>query len=117
MKKLLIYTWMLCLFAGCKRGNHQVVLLKNQSRESVCFIVTENDILKNPDEIARLRTQGSIGQIDTDFENEELAKRARYSMFRNGVERDSMAVVLTSESAGVFLNSITIEGIIDNRYK
>lgn len=49
------------------------------------------------------------------IENDSL-KVIKKNLYRNLVERDSVGILLSSESVGIFVNAVTIQQIIEDRY-
>lgn len=115
--------WIICIyfllaFAGCKRGNPQVVALRNLSSENLYFLISENKVLTNTNEIARIRpiTSNPFSEIKVEYEDKEQAESIKYNLHRYLIEKDSLTILLSSESAGTFVNAITIQSIIKDRY-
>lgn len=118
MMRLLFFISILFFFASCKRGNRQVIELRNSSLENVYFLISENKVLSNLNEIARIRPiiSRSIEEINIEYEDKEQAESTKNNLFQYRIERDSIAILLSSESAGIFINSITIKRIITDRF-
>ena len=110
--------YFLLAFAGCKRGNHQVIALRNLSSETIYFLISDNKVLTNTNEIAKVRPIASdpFSEIKAEYEDKELAESIRHNLYRYRIERDSVGTILTSESAEFFANAITVKEIIENRY-
>lgn len=118
MMRLLIFICFLIVFASCKRGNHQVVELRNLSSENIYFLISKNKVLTSPNEVAKVRpiTSGSIADVKVQHEDKEQAKSIKQNLYRYQIEKDSTELILSSESSGIFVNSISIQSIINDRY-
>lgn len=110
--------YFLLAFMGCKRGNYQVIALRNLSSETIYFLISENKVLTNTNEIAKIRpiTSNPFSEIKVEYEDKEQAASIRHNLYRYRIERDSSGIILTSESAEIFNNSVSVQRIIKNRY-
>lgn len=122
MKRLLTYFCLLLLLLSCKRGTYQVIELRNSSLEAVYFLLSEDKILSNPNDIAKIRPATSlpiskIKDSDIEYEDMDTEERIKQNLYRYRIERGSTETLLTSESAGIFVNAISVESIIKDRYK
>lgn len=118
MMRLLIFICLLIVFVNCKRGNHQVVELRNSSSENIYFLVSKNKILTSPNEVAKVRpiTSGSIEDVKAQHEDKEQEKSNKQNLYRYQIERDCVETILSSESAEIFVNAISLQSIINDRY-
>lgn len=106
---------------GCKRATHQVVELRNSSSEAIYFLISQNKTLSSSNDIAKIRpmTSKSISEIqnrDVEYEDKEIAESVKQNLYKHRIERDSIEILLTSESAGIFVDAISIRSIIKDRY-
>ncbi len=121
MTRLLIYICSCILLMGCKRGTHQVVELRNSSSEAIYFLISQNKTLSSSNDIAKIRpvTPKSISEIqnrDVEYEDKEIAESVKQNLYKHRIERDSIEILLTSESAGIFVEAISVGSIIKDRY-
>lgn len=96
------------VFTGCKRRGQQIITLRNLSSENICFLISEKTILSDPNEIAKVRPMV--------VEDKEVANDIRDYSHRYQIERDSLGIIMTSESAELFVNIVPIQSIINDRY-
>src|SRR5690606_5179020 len=106
MTRLLIYICSCILLMGCKRATHQVVELRNSSSEAIYFLISQNKTLSSSNDIAKIRpmTSKSISEIqnrDVEYEDKEIAESVKQNLYKHRIERDSIEILLTSESAGI----------------
>lgn len=85
-----------------------MITLRNSSSENIYFIVSENGVLSDPNEVAKVRPLM--------VEDMEVAAHIRGYSHRYQIERDSLGTIMTSESAEIFANTVPIQSIIKNRY-
>lgn len=118
MSRLLIFICFTIIFASCRRGNYQVIALRNLSSETIYFLVSENKVLTNTNEIAKVRPiiSNPFSEIKVEYEDKDQAESIRHNLYRYRIERDSVGTILTSESAEIFVNAISIQSIIKDRY-
>jgi len=106
-----------CLLTGlvsCKRGMHQQVRLKNASSETVYFVISPDSILSNPNDISRIRpitTKSDYSKISKD--QDSIWKE---TLYRNRIEKGKSGILLSSESAEIFVDAISVKGIVNDRY-
>lgn len=108
----------LFVFVACKTGNHQMILLKNLSSEDIFFLISKDKVLKNTDDIAGIRPKipWQLVETKTNQDDKEEVESTKQSLFRYLVEKDSLGVILTSGSAEIFLDAVTIKSIIKDRF-
>ncbi|MEJ7645975.1 MAG: hypothetical protein WKF87_15375 [Chryseolinea sp.] len=118
MSRLLIFIVSIIAFASCKRGDQQIISLKNLSPENIYFLISDNKVLKNANELAKVRpiTSNPFSEIKVEYAEKEQAESIRHNLYRYRIEVDSAGTILTSESAGIFVNAISIQNIIKDRY-
>ncbi|MCW5910033.1 MAG: hypothetical protein KIT62_03105 [Cyclobacteriaceae bacterium] len=120
MTRLLIFVFISIILLSCRKGIHQEIAIKNLSLGNVYFLISENEILSNPDEMASIRPKTSAPDSLMDiayFKDRETAEMIKESLYRNRIERDSLVTILSSESAGIFIDAVSIQRIINDRYK
>jgi hypothetical protein len=110
MKLLVIFSSCFLLFA-CERNSHQAVVMKNWSSETIYFILSANEEIVDPYEIANLRSM-ILAPRTLKMRVEEMYEKLE----RFRIPAGNSAMILSSESAGIFVNAITIKSIIEDRY-
>lgn len=113
--KSIFYLFFLLLFAGCKRGNRQEILLRNLSSEDIYFLLSKNQLLTDPNDITNIRPKVAWRLDDVKMDQNE-AKSTKLSLYRNLIQRDSLEVILTSGSMAIFVDAVTIQSIIKDRF-
>lgn len=110
-----IFVFSISILFGCKRGPQGVVALKNASQENVYFIVSASPVLNDHDVSMARPVKRNPGVVDSAGKS-ELDAAARWNLYRYLVEKDSTRSIVLSESAGIFVNSISVASIIEDRY-
>ena len=95
-------------FVSCKRGERQIITLRNSSLENIYFLVSGNSILSDPNEIGDIRP---IIVQDT-----EVANSIKGYSHRHQIAKDSLKIIINSESAEIFTDIVSIQSIIKDRY-
>lgn len=113
--KSIFYLFFLLLFAGCKRGNRQEILLRNLSSEDIYFLLSKNQLLTDPNDITNIRPK-VVWKLDDVKMDQKEAKSTKLSLYRNLIQRDSLEVILTSGSMAIFVDGVTIQSIIKDRF-
>lgn len=115
--KTWLYIFFLLGLVSCKQRNHQIIELKNSSSGNIYFLISKNSTPVS-DEIQKIRpiSASPISDLKVmSIENDSL-KVIKKNLYRNLVERDSVGILLSSESVGIFVNAVTIQQIIEDRY-
>jgi hypothetical protein len=96
------------LLICCRTNPHQVVAIRNLSSQPIYFLVSKNTI-PTEYEIANIRpiTSDLNKYLDENFEN---------SLCRYRIKKNESAIVISSESAGIFVDAISLQEILKNRY-
>ena len=118
MTRMLILFCVIAL-VSCKHGRHQQVQLKNVSEETVYFVTSADSILSNPNDINRIRPvtfESDLSSIGDTALKRRDQDRIEQNLYRYRVERGDSAIILSSESAEIFVDAISIRSIIRNRY-
>lgn len=112
-----------CLLAGlvsCKPGRHQQVQLENASSETIYFVISPDSILSNPNDIWRIRpitAESDLSRIsDITFKEDQDSVSIKHNLYRYRIEKGTSAIMLSSESAEFFVDAISIQRIINDRY-
>jgi hypothetical protein len=112
-----------CLLAGlvsCRRGTHQQVQLKNASSETIYFVISSDSILSNPNDIWSIRpitAESDLSKIsDMTFREDQDSIRSKHNLYRYRIEDGGSAIMLSSESAEIFVDAVSIQSIINHRY-
>lgn len=122
MKKWLIGLIVITLATSCRRGIHQTVDLKNSSSESIYYLISKNTV-PHTDEIESIRPRSY--ESSGSEKNQNPAKNAEDSLMRMRIEQNlyrfriksnDSATILSSESAEVFVDVVSIQSIIRDRY-
>jgi hypothetical protein len=118
MTRLLIFIGFITVLAGCKRGNHQVIALRNLSSENIYSLISENKVLTDPNEVSKVRpiTSDPFSEIKVEYEDKEQAERIKYNLYRYRIEKDSLETLLTSGVVGIFVDANSIQNLIKDRY-
>ncbi len=118
MSRQLIFVFLTISFVSCKRSKLQIITLRNLSSETIYFLISRDSVVTNTNEIAKVRpiTSDPFSEIKVEYEDKELAERIGHNLYRYRIERDSVGIILTSESAGIFVNAVRVMEIIRNRY-
>jgi hypothetical protein len=123
MKKWLIGLMIFIFATHCKRGTHQTIELKNSSSESVYYLISKN-IEPDENEISKIRpaayesfteNKKDHGHAKSD-EDSTMRMRIKQNLYRYRIERNASAIILSSESAEIYVNIISIQSIIKDRY-
>lgn len=109
MKWFFICFLIVCV--GCKRGEKQRIEVRNLSSQNVYFALSKNNNLSSND-IAFIRP---INSVSVEQLNNENSDNKRY-FYPYLIEKDSLTTIISSESAGIFVNKITIQSIINDRF-
>jgi len=106
-----------CLVAGlvnCGRGRHQQVQLKNASSETVYFVISPDSILSNPNDILRIRP--ITAKSDYSRINKDQDSIWKETLYRYRIEKGNSGILLSSESAEIFVDAISVKRIINDQY-
>lgn len=125
MKRLIIILIIVTSVVGCKRGPHQVILLKNSSADTIYYILSEDSTLTNLREIADVRpiTSQSLSSFEKELKNintknqqEDSLERYKNALYRYRIGKGEVVVLISSESAEIFVDATSIQNIIKHRY-
>jgi hypothetical protein len=106
-----------CLLAGlvsCKRGKHQLLQLKNASAETIYFVISPDSILSNPNDIWGIRPKSAKSDLSRISEDQDSIRKQ--ILYRYRIAKGESEIMLTSGSAEIFVDAISIQSIINNRY-
>lgn len=100
----------LVVFSSCGGRNPQAIFLQNSSDENVYFILSSDSLNPSEEEISSIRPSSYLGydeSVDDQFRD----------LYRNLLPKGAVLPIITSESSEVFVNSVSIQSIIRNRYQ
>ena len=108
---------LLSIAVCCGKNQYQMIKMRNRSLEPVYFLISSN-VVPKVYEIARIRpiTSSQIDEIKIEHADKEQTESIKHNLYRYLIEKDSMETLLTSESAGIFVNAISLQDIIRDRY-
>jgi hypothetical protein len=114
----LAYCCLVLSLFSCKRGDHQTILLRNLSDESIYFILSDSSGSIDATKIEQVRPKSSIPINDNneDFDRQGEYQRLKNSLYRYLIEKDSSEILLTSESVSIFIDAISLKEIITDRF-
>lgn len=95
---------------SCGGRNPQAIFLQNASDENVYFILSSDSLNPSEEEISSIRPSSYLGydeSVDDQFRD----------LYRNLIPKGAVLPIITSESSEVFVNSVSIQSIIRNRYQ
>jgi hypothetical protein len=100
----------LVVFSSCGGRNPQAIFLQNSSDENVYFVISSDSLNPSEEEISSIRPSSYLGydeSVDDQFRD----------LYRNLIPKGAVLPIITSESSEVFVNSVSIQSIIRNRYQ
>jgi PBP1b-binding outer membrane lipoprotein LpoB len=98
------------VFFSCNVRNPQAVFLKNSSDENIYFILSTDSLNPTEKEISVIRPASYLGY-------EEIADEQFRGLYQHLIPKGAVLPIVTSESSEVFVNSVSIQSIIKNRYQ
>jgi hypothetical protein len=115
-----------CLLTGlgsCKRAPHQQIQLKNTSSAAIYFLVSADSILSNSNDIWQIRpitTESDLSKIDELLarakDDPDLYVRMNRNLYRYRIAASDSAILISSESAEIFVDAMSVHTIINQRY-
>lgn len=100
----------LVVFSSCGGRNPQAIFLQNSSDENVYFVISSDSLNPSEEEISSIRPSSYLGY------DESVDDQYR-DLYRNLIPKGAVLPIITSESSEVFVNSVSIQSIIRNRYQ
>jgi hypothetical protein len=100
----------LVVFSSCVGRKPQAIFLQNSSDENVYFILSSDSLNPSDGEISSIRPSSYLGydeSVDDQFRG----------LYRNLIPKGAVLPIIKSESSEVFVNIVSIQSIIRNRYQ
>jgi hypothetical protein len=122
MSKWFFVIFIFVSLVNCKRNRHQVVELKNLSSQTVYYLISKNRTITNANEIADIRPKSYESFIESEknqihvLDEEDSLMRLKQNLFQYRIEANASTVVMSSESAEIYVDKISIQSIIKDRY-
>jgi hypothetical protein len=116
MKNSIIYLIILIFLLACKKGEKQKITLLNESSENIYFLLSKEKVLTNISDTSNIVKMNLLQENESQFNTNAKRLIEEFNPNNNFIEKGESAILITSESTGIFLNSITIKSIIKERF-
>lgn len=119
IRLLLIYLSLIASSISCEVRKHQAIVLKNLSLKTIYYLVSDSKELSNPCHIAKIRPRYFdyfSGDSDVSDSSDELSESIDHNLYPQRIKKGDFRTLISSESNGIFVNSISIQEIIQDRY-
>jgi hypothetical protein len=116
MKNSMICLIILVFVLACKKGEKQKITLVNESSENIYFLLSKEKVLTNISDISNVIKMNLLQENNAQFNSNAKRLNEEFNPNNNFIKKGDSAILITSESTGIFLNSITIKSIIKERF-
>lgn len=116
------WLFFLVLFSfGCKKGEPQRIEISNKSLQNIYYFVSKNSVLlPNQIQIIRPKSIKSFLEQEKKFihvkNTEDSLARAKNYIYSFRIEANTSMTIISSESAGTSVNSISLKEVIKRQY-
>jgi hypothetical protein len=116
MKNSMICLIILVFILACKKGEKQKITLLNESSKNIYFLLSKEKLITNISDISNVLKMNLWQENESQSNNNAKRLNEEFNPKNHFIKKGDSAILITSESTGIFLNSITIKSIIKERF-